>query len=333
MIDFLKYRIFSPITSTAKYENSVAVMENNCKTINEILNSAAYNRFIELKKYVESGQCKNDIAIAKNQHIDAGNAAKSLAEYNMLKNSADIKNLPKLQKQCAKYMAEMSQWQGVLGDDFTSVQLDNKWTTKPAAGSLHFNKPYTQSGDLQCVTDGKNINITNSILQIITRHEQADGLLWTDTHGFVSKKFAYTSGMINSATTLAQSGGKIEAKVRMPNTKGTYHAVWLGGEQMLPFINVFCINSGKIQIGAVNNSQNITKKLAIPLKNDFYIVGIEWNESKIIWTINGKKVFSAPIRITEQLHLAFSSGVKEDQQAYCLPISFDIDWVKCYRHK
>jgi beta-glucanase (GH16 family) len=170
-------------------------------------------------------------------------------------------------------------------------------------------------------------------LQIITRKEQADGLLWSDTHGFVPKKFSYTSGIVNTATKFVQTYGKIEAKILPPKTKGTYHAFWLGGEQTLPFINIFCVNNGKIQVGAFNNSQSITKKLSIPLKQKFYIVGIEWSPAEIIWKINGQKVFSTNIFISDQMYLAFSSGVKRELNNTDLPVSFDIDWIKCYRRK
>jgi len=397
MIDFLKYRIFTPIISTGKYEKSIATIENKCKKIREILDSEAYNRFVKLKKYVESGQCKNDIAAVKSQqfknsaeyhlekklkqlaksknvkaYIAQGanedsfevaeylklkqtydsaefkekkaylcdnakhkncNAYQALKEYDYFKKSADIKMLPQLQTCCKKYVAEMTKWKNTFTDDFASVILEKRWITQPATTLRHLRKSYTQLGDLQFISDGKNINVTNSILQIITRNEQADGFLWTPTHGFIPQKFSYTSGIVNSATKFMQAYGKIEAKVRAPKTKGTYHAFWLGCEQMLPYINVFCVNNGKIQIGASNGIQNVAKNLSIPLKNDFYIVGIEWNESEIIWKINGRKVFSALIRLSEQLHLSFSSGVKAEQRPATLPISFDIDWVKCYKYK
>ncbi|MDR0754930.1 MAG: family 16 glycosylhydrolase [Prevotellaceae bacterium] len=397
MIDFLKYRIFSPVTSTEKYEKTIAVMESNCKKIGEILDSDAYNNFIKLKEYVESRRCKNDINIVKNQKfknsveyelekklkqlrknkrvktfLSKGSnsnsfeveeylrlkqktetpefkekkaylcdrtkhkkcaAYKTLEDYTYLKNSADIKRLPKLQESCKKYIAEMSKWKGTFGDDFTSAILEKKWITQPITALRHLQKSYSPSGDLQFISDGKNINVTNSILQIITRKEQADGLLWSDTHGFVSKKFSYTSGMISTATKFVQTYGKIEAKILPPKTKGTYHAFWLGSEQMLPFINIFCVNNGKIQVGAFNNSQNIKKELSIPLKQKFYIVGIEWNPTEITWKINGKKVFSTNIFISDQMYLAFSSGVKRELNNTDLPVSFDIDWIKCYRRK
>jgi hypothetical protein len=397
MIDFLKYRIFNPITSTVKYEKSVAEMENNCKKIREILDSETYVRFKKLKEYIESGQCKNDIAVVKNQKfknsaeyniekklrllekskrikdfIAAGTngesfevaeyiklkktyestefyekktylcdktkhktckAYKALEDYKYLKQNTDIKSLPKLQKICKKYVVEMSKWKGTFGDDFDSVILEKKWITQPFTTLRHLKKSYSQTGDLQYLSDGKNVNVTNSILQIITRHEQADGFLWSEKHGFVPKRFLYTSGIVSSATKFVQAYGKIEAKIRMPKTQGTYHAFWLGSEQMLPFVNIFCANSGKVQVGAFNRNQSVTKKLPIRLSDGFYIVGIEWTESEIVWKINGKKIFSAPVRISEQLHLAFSSGVKKEQSASALPVAFDIDWVKCYKYK
>ncbi|MDR2065711.1 MAG: family 16 glycosylhydrolase [Prevotellaceae bacterium] len=397
MIDFLKYRIFSPVTSTEKYEKTISVMENNCKRINEILNSETYNSFIKLKGYVESGQCKNDINTVKNQKFKNSDeyglekklkqlrknkkiknflstgensnsfeveeylrlkqksetpefkekkaylcdkakhkkcaAYKTFENYRYLKNSTDIKLLPKLQESCKKYIAEMSKWQGLFGDDFTSAVLETKWITQPVTAFKHLQKPYSQSGDLQLISDGKNINTASSILQIITRKEQADGLLWNDTHGFVPKKFSYTSGIISTATKFAQTYGKIEAKIMPPKTKGTYHAFWLGCEQKLPFINVFCVNDGKVQVGAFVNSQSVAKKLSIPLKQKFYIAGIEWSPSGIIWKINGKKVFSANILISDQMYLAFSSGVKKELNNTDLPVSFDIDWIKWYKRK
>ncbi|MDR2127243.1 MAG: family 16 glycosylhydrolase [Prevotellaceae bacterium] len=396
MIEFLKYRIFSPLTATEKYEKTIAVMENNCKKMGEILDSEAYLKFMKLKEYVESGRCKNDIDVVKNQKfknsaeyelekklkylsknkkvkhfLSSGSnsnsfevekylhlkqksetqefkerkaylcdkdkhkkceAYKTFEDYTYLKKSADIKLLPKLQESCKKYVSEMSKWKGSFGDDFTSAILEKKWITQPVTVFRHLHKPYTQSGDLQFISNGKNINVTNSLLQIITRKEQANGLLWSDS-GFVPKKFSYTSGTISTATKFVQTYGKIEAKILPPKTKGTYHAFWLGSEQMLPFINIFCVKDGKIQVGAFSNSQSVVKKLPIPLKQKFYIVGIEWNPSEIIWTINGKKVFSTNILISEQMYLAFSSGVKQELNDIDLPISFDIDWIKCYKHK
>ncbi|MDR0420685.1 MAG: glycoside hydrolase family 16 protein [Prevotellaceae bacterium] len=397
MIDFLKYRIFSPVTSTEKYEKTIAVMESNCKRIGEILDSEAYNKFIKMKDYVESGRCKNDIDIIKNQKfktsdeyklekqlkqikkskkvktfLATGNnsdafeveeylklkqrsetpefkehkaylcdaekhkkcqAYKTFEDYIYLKKSSDIKLLPKLQKACKEYIAEMSKWKGSFGDDFTSAILEKKWITQPITVLRHVRKSYSPSGDMQFISDGKNINVTNSILQIITRKEQADGLLWNETQGFIPKRFSYTSGIVSTATKFVQTYGKIEAKILPPKTKGTYHAFWLGSEQMLPFINIFCVNDGKLQVGAFSNSQRSTKKLSIPLKQKFYIVGIEWTPSEIIWKINGKKVFSTNILISDQMYLAFSSGVKKELNNTDLPVSFDIDWVKCYRHK
>ncbi|MDR2651108.1 MAG: family 16 glycosylhydrolase [Prevotellaceae bacterium] len=397
MIDFLKYRIFSPVPSTEKYEKAIAVMENNCKKIGEILDSEAYNKFIKLKEYVESGRCKNDINVVKNQKFKNSDeyglekklkqlmkskkvknflatgsnsdsfeveeylrlkrtvetaefkekktylcdsakhkkcqAYKTLEDYTYLKNSANIKLLPKLQESCKQYVAEMSKWQASFGDDFTSAILERNWITQPITALRHLQKPYSQSGDLQFISDGKNISVANSILQIITRKEQADGILWSDTHGFVPKKFDYTSGIVSTATRFVQTYGKIEAKIMPPKTKGTYHAFWLGSEQMLPFINIFCVNSGKIQVGAFGSTQTIVKKLPIPLKQKFYIVGIEWTPYEITWRINGKKVFSTNILISEQMYLAFSSGVKQELSNADLPVSFAVDWIKCYKHK
>ena len=383
--------------ATAKYESAIAMLDSKCKKIAEILNSETYNRYTSLKEYVESGQCKNDIAIVKNQKFENSseyileknlnslkasknvkkylatgqnndsfevaeylkvksqvetsefqqkkaylcdkdkhkkcNAQKLLDEFNFLKKSNDIKSLPSLQKSCAKYIAENAKWQSTFSDDFTQGNLGEKWITKPAAAEQsHLQKSYSQYGDLHFTTDGKNLSIRNSTLQIITKNEKIEGLGWNEQHGFVPKMFSYTSGIVNTATKFLQSQGKIEAKIRVPRTKGTYHAFWLGGNQILPFVNIFCVNSGKLQVGAFTGSQNVVKKLPIPLKDDFYVVGIEWNEMEIVWKINGKIVFTGRISINEPLYPAFSSGVKTEGITE-LPVSFDIDWIKCYKRK
>jgi len=382
--------------ATAKYEGAIAMLDSKCKKITEILNSEAYGRYTKLKEYVESGQCKNDITIVKNQkfknsseyileknlnslkasknvkkYLATGenkdsfevaeflkvkkqvesaefqqkkaylcdkdkhkkcNAAKLLDEFNFLKNSNDIKSLPALQKSCEKYIAENSKWQSTFSDDFTQVTLGEKWITKPAAAQSHLQKSYSQYGDQQFTTDGKNLSLRNSVLQIITKNEKAEGTAWNEQHGFIPKMFSYTSGIISTATKFSQSQGKIEAKIKVPKTQGTYHAFWLGGNQVLPFVNIFCVNSGKLQVGAFTGSQSVVKKLPIPLKDDFYVVGIEWNEMEIVWKINGKIVFTGRISINESMYPAFSSGVKKEGTAE-LPISFDIDWIKCYKRK
>lgn len=287
--------------------------------------------YLRLKTQIETPEFKERKAyLSDTEKHKKCEAYKQLEEFNSIKNSADIKQLPKLQKQCTEYLAQAEQWESTFSDNFDSAAIDSNWISKPLAGEKHLGKSYSQQDELQLTTDGKNLSVANSVLRIATKQEQAEGLRWDKTHGFVPSKFNYTSGIASTATKFEQSQGKIEAKLRLPKTSGTYSSFWLGSEKMLPIINVFSFGNGKFQVGAAKDGQSISKKLP-SLNDEFYIVCVEWNNAGISWKINGKEVFASNIRVDEKLYLAFSSGVVKDTNA--LPMSLDVDWVRCYKRK
>jgi beta-glucanase (GH16 family) len=114
----------------------------------------------------------------------------------------------------------------------------------------------------------------------------------------------YTSARIKTEGLFAQKFGKVEARIKTPTGSGMWPAFWMLGsnfkevnwpqcgeidimEQKGKFSN---ITYGSIHGPGYSGGQAITSPYALQngrFDNDFYVYGVEWNESKIDFFVNG----------------------------------------------
>lgn len=114
----------------------------------------------------------------------------------------------------------------------------------------------------------------------------------------------YTSARIKTEGLFSQKFGKVEARIKTPTGSGIWPAFWMLGnnirevswpqcgeidimEQKGKFSN---ITYGSIHGPGYSGGQAITTPYALQngrFDNDFYVYGVEWNETKIDFFING----------------------------------------------
>ncbi|NMC39901.1 MAG: family 16 glycosylhydrolase, partial [Bacteroidales bacterium] len=147
-------------------------------------------------------------------------------------------------------------------DDFISKKLDaSKWITRYFWGDKILKDAYSLATDQHFLTDGENIEITNSTLKINTRQEEVTGKAWDPLLGFFPKDFKYTSGIISSGKSFRQQFGVIQAKIRLNKPGKVTHAFWMTGDRILPQIDIFKSDNSKLLM--TNFWGNITEKEGI----------------------------------------------------------------------
>ena len=89
-----------------------------------------------------------------------------------------------------------------------------KWILRYFWGDAVLNDTYALADEKHLFTDGKNLEIAQGKLKIITKKEKIQGKAWDPKMGFFPKEFNYTSGLISSGKSFRQQYGLFEAKIR-----------------------------------------------------------------------------------------------------------------------
>ncbi|BDX38112.1 hypothetical protein CYCD_14670 [Tenuifilaceae bacterium CYCD] len=307
----------------------------------EIADSKTLQRYNELKAKVDSSDFieRKKYLLLKNK-FEQTDAYKQLQGYKELESSEKIKWYLKT-KDSHKF-DELKGWKLTFHDDFEGKSIDTqRWLTKFFWGDALINKAYSFASDEQYYSESGNFEVKNSVLRIVTRKEKAEGLAWDQKFGFIPKTFNYTSGVINTGHIYRQTEGKIEAKVKLACAPGVSHAFYLVGDRMLPELDVFLKSDSKENSisGAyfwVNGSSKVRKSVSsisgLKFDSKFYILGVEWDEKNIVWTINGTPYKLQPnTNPNTSLYLVFASGVRGNADESKLPAYMEIDWVKCWK--
>ncbi len=156
--------------------------------------------YLSLEKYLLSETHKNLLKSIEE---------KEKAESEKRNTHAAFKNSKKykwyLELKDSKKFDELKKWELVFEDDFNDSQLDRKkWMTRYFWGDKLINDAYAFETDKAFPTDGKNIELGNSHLKIVTRNEKVNGKMWKPPFGFIPSDFNYTTGLISTAR-LAQA--------------------------------------------------------------------------------------------------------------------------------
>ena len=320
--------------STEKVEKQRDKLAKDYRDFVEFSQSKELERFEYLNKYL------NSVEFEEKENDPETDQSKILALKNEFK---ALQKSPKLTwyfkaKAREPQFAPVKAWQLQFEDHFAGNKLDEeKWLTRYYWGDKLLNDSYSLMGDKHYITQGNNISFSGSVLSIETKKQNAKGMIWTPTAGFVPHDFEYTSGMINTGKAFRHQYGKVEARVKVPKGNA-YHAFWLAGERMLPQVNIFKYSGGKFYLG--NFWGNVDKPDGINKDNTVltgafagksYIYALEWSPEQLTWSINGV-VFKSMRRgiPTEPMYIAFCSGMDEDSAELRNPVKLEIDWVRFY---
>jgi hypothetical protein len=297
-------------------------------------------KFFELEKVINSesfAEVKKYMALPSKQKFEQSEEFKVQEEYLGLVKSEKILWYKGILKKYPFSWVEKLKLS--FEDTFEAGKPDPKtWMNRYLHGDKILNKGYVMADDRHAFTEGKNLEIIDKKLRIVTRREKAKGLVWDAKLGFYEKEFEYTSDLISTAKSFSQSYGVIEAKVKFGNS-GVSQSFSLMSEQILPHIDVVKSEKGKIFASNFwKNGTEISKSHSSAgggkYSSDYHIYTLIWEPGKITWKINGVefKVQSAGVP-DSPLFLMFNSSLKEKASDSGIPSAFEIDWVRVYTVK
>jgi beta-glucanase (GH16 family) len=193
-------------------------------------------------------------------------------------------------------------WGLVWSDEFNGNTINaNNWKFETGAGGWGNN-------ELEYYTSRpENAKVENGNLMIIARKESYSGS-------------NYTSARMKTQGLQKWTYGKIEARIKLPATKGVWPAFWTLGENITqvswpkcgeidilehvntePKVNgtIHWDNSGHAQYGG-DTACNVKQ---------YHLYAIEWDNQTIKWTLDGKKYKDANIKNningTDEFHKPF----------------------------
>jgi hypothetical protein len=294
-----------------------------------------------LKVYIESKEFANNkeyCTKSSKKRWKESEPYQRLQEYEQLKANEQIQDYFKSLK--AKKYGWLRLWDETFKDDFSDGKLNSKkWITRYFYGEELLKDSYSISHDKHFMTDGKNIEFGNSTLRIVTKREKTKGKSWDYKHGFVTREYGYTSGLVNTGKSFRQKYGTFEAKIKFHDSSDIQNAFWMVSKMMVPHINVAKAN-GKLIFGNAwgdakdlkNISAYSKKYKRTKFNEDFYIYTLEWRPNQLIWKINGVEVANTRQGVPQEpMYIVFSSGLQKDTDIG-LPAHMEVDWVRCYQH-
>ncbi len=320
----------SQIKRYFKFENS-----QKFKNHQSFQNSGELKEYLALEEYLNSPEHKENLSKAENQESVENEKIKKYEEF---RNSKKYKWYLGL-KDSDKF-DELKKWKIVFEDDFASGKLDTeKWMTRYYWGDKLIGDAYALEGDLAFPTDGKNIEISNSVLKIVARKEKVTGKIWKQPFGFIPQEFDFSTGLISTAKSHRQKYGRIEAKIKVNFAKPVSYNFWMASENNLPHVDVLKLSDKKTKIDMAHHYGDLKKGAesrsagfsGLDVSQDFFIYTFEWTKDKMTWKINDIVVNEQTQNIpAEEMYLVFSLGMNGKVNESGLPASMEIDWVRCY---
>jgi len=334
--DFLVLKKSSAIKKYFKFKVSAKL-----KTYEDVKGSDRLNRLKELEEVLGSEEfkkVKEYMALKPQAKYEQSKEYELEREYLELKKSEKLIWYQKLEKKNDFHL--LKEWELTFEDDFTGSSLDtSKWMYNYFWGDKLLKDTYALPGDKHFYTKGRNIEISDSVLKIVTKKEAASGKIWDPVFGFKNQEFDYTSGLISTGKGFRQKYGKVRAKIKMSGAP-VRQSMWMVADKILPHVEVAKVEKGKIFYGSFWGNiaekggvkKKVVKKSAGKFTSDFFIYSIEWTADKIVWKINEKVVLTQTQGVPQEpMYLALSSGVSNGVSEHQLPATMEIDWVKVYK--
>jgi beta-glucanase (GH16 family) len=235
----------------------------------------------------------------------------------------------------------------VWSDEFDGNELDeDKWEVQLGTGS---SVGLVQWGNNEAqFYRRENLSVENGLLRIRSQRENFQNM-------------EYTSARIRSLNKGDFKYGRIEARIRMDNTPGLWHAFWMlpsspnanwpvTGEidimeyvgnlptQLLNYIHFADIQGNHRYRGVETN--------LLTANTEFHVYAVEWDETEIVWFVDDIQTFRVA-RTDEDLvdvwpfdakfHLLLNTAVggnlggNINVQAMTIPRYMDVDYVRVYQ--
>ena len=200
---------------------------------------------------------------------------------------------------------ELESYKMVWAEEFETGRLSDTWQTGFLYASPALKKDHSHVSEQQAYTQGKNTQVVNRSLNILTKKEKVTAAAWHPTKGMIPCTFAYTSDIWHTSKAVAPAAGILQAKVRCSGKAK----------------HVLCLTNSHAQKALPILPANKTEKNAI--------YTIVWNDKEVINYVNNVEVARSKNPLSgEALHVLVRSYLPENQKASASQLA--IDWIRIY---
>ena len=200
-------------------------------------------------------------------------------------------------------IAELESYKMVWAAEF-ETQMSSVWQTGFLYPSKDFKADHSHVGELQAYVQGRNTQVANRVLTILTKKEKTTAAAWHPTKGMIMHEFAYTSDVWHTTEAVAPKSGVLQAKVR------------LAGKAK----HILCLTKA--------NAKKALHLLPADKQVKDAIYTLVWNEKEMINYVNNVEVARSQNPLAgEALHLLMRSYLPENVKGTG---KMDIDWVRIY---
>lgn len=200
-------------------------------------------------------------------------------------------------------IAELESYKMVWAAEF-ETQMSSAWQTGFLYPSKDFKADHSHVGELQAYVQGRNTQVANRVLTILTKKEKTTAAAWHPTKGMIMHEFAYTSDVWHTTAAVAPKSGVLQAKVR------------LAGKAK----HILCLTKA--------NAKKALHLLPADKQVKDAIYTLVWNEKEVINYVNNVEVARSQNPLAgEVLHLLMRSYLPENVKGTG---KMDIDWVRIY---
>ena len=224
-----------------------------------------------------------------------------------------------------------SGWVMTFSEDFDGTELSfPRWTPHDPWGRERNREGQAYLPDAIEVKDG--------VARIVARRQVAK---------YDGAQREFTSGMMTTVGSFAQTYGRFEIRCRAASGKGLESKFWLmpvpsGEVPAIDILDVVGSEPAKALFanrwGDERTERSYGGSADVPdLSNGFHTVSIEWDEKRIVWSVDGKEKFQSISGVPHQaMYLAVNLAVgglmaKYPDASAKFPAEFDIDSIRVYQ--
>lgn len=293
-------------------------------------------RYRELKELTATPAFRERQAwLADNKKWEKSEEFARLQEFQRLKKHPRVELYNKYRE--SDHFQFLKEWETTFFESFEGKEtLRQKWIFNTLWGERFLGTPYSQPGDLQGYSGGKNCHLREGRLEIQVRKENISGKRWQPGVGFVPVTFGYSSDLLSTAGLFDQKEGIFEAKIKFSPVAQVVSSCHLMGEDQ--GYQLTLMESGpKSRLGVLLFSGNGQPRFeGVELKNlkhdKFYIFRLELEKNHLRWKINDCVVYETTLPGSGQpLHVNLLSLVVDEIPGSRLPVKFETAWVRCFR--
>ncbi len=255
---------------------------------------------------------------------------------NALKQDSDIKQFLHVEQSNA--FDFIKHYKEIYLDDFSGHDLDKEqWINAYRWSYRHIKGNYSNINEFQAYTEGKNTEVIDGQVHIVTKRKEAEGRIWHKDKGFLKKSFKFTSDLITGESHLNRSGCVL-IKFKLEGAcKALQHFIRAYDDNNQRCITLLeSLSPRKFRIGRSLKTKEgqddfYSNVSGINLEKDFHILELEWNSEIMSWRINGRLIHQ-DFRMPEirNMHLTIGSRLTKEAGGEGRII---VDYIRYYRDR